>query len=118
MSDQLQGLVSSAGWTVMHLFFRIDRMRWRSLTPQDRCAAVGEFAAWLTARGTEEGLQFLAFAGVTKADVGFMAIHADLWRVQQISQDLAATAFGACLVPVYSFLSLTEASEYITNEVD
>src|SRR5579862_3980996 len=118
MSDHLEGLVSSAGWTVMHLFFRIDRMRWRSFTPQDRCAAVGEFAAWLTARGSEDGLQLICFAGVTKADVGIVAVHADLWRVQQISQEIAATALGACLVPAYSFLSLTEASEYITNETD
>jgi len=118
MSEQLQGLVSSAGWTVMHLFYRIDRMRWRSLTAADRCAAAGEFAKWLAARATEEGLQFIAFAGVTKADVGFMAVHADLWRIQQISQEIAATTLGACLTPVYSFLSLTEASEYITNELD
>ncbi len=118
MSDQLQGLVSSAGWTVMHLFYRIDRMRWRSLTPADRRAAAGEFAGWLQERASEEGLQFIPFAGVTKADVGFIAVHPDLWRVQQISQEIAATAFGACLTPVYSFLSLTEASEYITNELD
>jgi peroxiredoxin len=118
MSEQLQGLVPSAGWTVMHLFYRIDRTRWRSLTAEDRSAAAGEFADWLTERSTEEGLQFVPFAGVTKADLGVMAVHPDLWRVQQISQELAATAFGACLIPVYSFLSLTEASEYITNELD
>jgi peroxiredoxin len=118
MNEQLQGLVPSAGWTVMHLFYRIDRMRWRGLTPADRAAAAGEFAAWLEERPAEEGLQFIPFAGVTKADVGFMAVHPDLWRVQQISQEIAATTFGACLTPAYSFLSLTEKSEYITNELD
>ncbi len=118
MSDQLQGLVPSAGWTVMHLFYRIDRMRWRSLTPADRSVAIDEFGGWLSNRAGEAGLQLIPFAGVTKADVGFMAVHADLWRVQQISQEIPATAFGACLTPVYSFLSMTESSEYITNELD
>ena len=118
MSEHPQGLVPSAGWPVMHLFYRIDRLRWRSLAPSERSAAVDEFSGWLTQRAAEEGLQLVAFAGVTKCDVGFMAVHPDLWRVQQLSQEIAATAFGACLNPVYSFLSLTEASEYITNELD
>jgi hydrogen peroxide-dependent heme synthase len=118
MSEQPQGLVPSAGWAVIHLFYRIDRMRWRGFTGADRTGALDEFSTWLAARAGEEGLQFVSFAGVTKSDVGFMAVHADLWRVQQLSQEIPATAFGSCLTPVYSFLSLTEASEYITNELD
>jgi hydrogen peroxide-dependent heme synthase len=118
MSEQPRGLVPSAGWPVMHLFYRIDRSRWRGLAPHERSAAIEELGGWLTARAAEEGLQLVPFAGVTKCDVGFMAVHPDLWRVQQVSQEIPATAFGACLTPVYSFLSLTEASEYITNEVD
>jgi hydrogen peroxide-dependent heme synthase len=118
MSEQPHGLVPSAGWAVIHLFYRIDRMRWRSFTPPERIAAIDEFSGWLNSRAAEEGLQLVSFAGVTKADVGFMAIHPDLWRAQQVSQEIPATAFGSCLIPVYSFLSLTEASEYITNELD
>jgi peroxiredoxin len=118
MGGQTRGLVASAGWAVVHLFYRIDRARWRSFTAAERAAAVDEFGGWLTARAKEEGLQLIPFAGVTKADVGFMAVHADLWRVQELSQEIPATTFGTCLTPTYSFLSLTEASEYITNEMD
>ncbi len=118
MSEQPRGLVPSAGWTVLHLFYRIDRPRWRGLAPEDRIAAVDEFSSWLRDASQEEGLQLIPFAGVTKSDFGVMALHPDLWRVQQVSQEIPATAFGACLTPVYSFLSLTEASEYITNELD
>lgn len=102
----------------MHLFYRIDRARWRGLTAAERTAAVGEFSAWLEERAGEEGLQLVPFAGVTKADVGFMAVHPDLWRLQQLGQEIPASAFGAYLTPAYSFLSLTEASEYITTEID
>jgi len=118
MSEQPRGLVPSAGWSVVHLFYRIDRARWRSLATTERNAAIEEFAHWLDARCKEEGSQLVPFAGVTKSDVGFMAVHADLWRVQQLTQEIPATAFGAHLQPVFSFLSMTEASEYITNEVD
>ncbi|MFQ5666569.1 MAG: chlorite dismutase family protein [Candidatus Binatia bacterium] len=118
MSERPQGLVPSAGWPVIHLFYRIDRVRWRQLTAAERQAAIEEFGGWLGAGAAEEGLQLIPFAGVTKCDVGFMAVHPDLWRVQQLSQEVAATVFGSCLTPMYSFLSLTEASEYITNELD
>lgn len=118
MSEQPRGLEPSAGWAVVHLFYRIDRLRWRDLGAERRAAAIDEFSGWLAARAKEEGLQLVSFAGVTKCDVGFMAVHPDLWRVQQLTQEIPASAFGACLTPVYSFLSLTEASEYITNELD
>ena len=116
--DHPQGLAPSAGWTVLHLYYRIDRVRWRQLQPAERAAAVDEFTNWLTHCQAEEGLQLIPFAGVTKSDLGLIAVHPDLWRVQQLTQEIAASAFGACLTPVYSFLSLSEASEYITNEVD
>lgn len=118
MNEELRGLVPSAGWAVVHMFYRLDRTRWRSLTAAERTTATGEFSSWLGERASEEGLQLVPFAGVTKCDLGFMAVHPDLWRVQQLTQEIAAQAFGACLTPVYSFLSLTEASEYITSETD
>jgi chlorite dismutase len=111
-------LVPSAGWPVVHLYYRLDRQRWHALDPAARSAAVSEYGDWLSARASEEGLQLVPMAGVTKSDLGIMAIHADLWRIQQLTQEIAATALGACLLPAYSFLSMTEASEYITDEED
>ncbi|MFN8624699.1 MAG: chlorite dismutase family protein [Candidatus Binatia bacterium] len=118
MSEAPRGLLPSVGWSVMHLFYRVDRTRWRGFTAAERVGAIEEFSAWMTASAKEDGLQFVPFAGVTKFDIGLMVIHADLWRIQQLSQEIVATALGACLTPVDSFLSLTEASEYITNDVD
>jgi peroxiredoxin len=118
VSEELRGVVASAGWAVIHLFYRLDRPRWRAMTTAERTAATEEFAGWLGERAAEEGLQLVPFAGVTKSDLGVVAVHPDLWRVQQVTQEIAAQALGACLTPVYSFLSLTEASEYITSEID
>jgi chlorite dismutase len=49
-----------------------------------------------------------------KADVGVMALGPDLARLQSFQQDLLA----APLVPVSSYVSLTELSEYTSTEDD
>jgi len=111
-------LVPSSGWTVSHWFYRIDRARWRMMTDGARADAVAELRGWLASALAEEGMQLVPLALVGKADVGFMAVHPDLRRHQQLGQEVAQTAFGACLEPVSSFLSLSEASEYVTSEAD
>lgn len=118
MQDQLEGLRPTQGWGVIHLYYRIDRTAWAQLDAEARCSSAGEFAAWLERCASEPELQLVPMAGVTKFDFGVIAIHPDIWRLQQITQEIAATRLGACLEPTYSFLSLTEASEYITNELD
>ena len=111
-------LVASVGWTVSHWFYRIDRVRWRSLPDEARRAAIEEARSLVGRLAGEEGMQFVPLAMIGKADVGFMVVHQDLWRHQQLTQELAATALGTCLEPVYSFLSLSEVSEYISTDAD
>src|SRR5512140_729650 len=101
MSD---ALVPSSGWTVSHWFYRINRARWRGLAASERVAAVGSARAWLAAALAEEGMQLVPLALVGKGDLGFMVVHPDLRRHQQLAQELAATGLGACLEPVYTFL--------------
>jgi hydrogen peroxide-dependent heme synthase len=115
MAETLQDIV---GWPVMHQFFRIDRARWQGLSADVRRAAVEEFAGRLGSVAVEEGLQFVPLAGIAKADFGYMAIHPDLRRIQQLGQELAATTFGTCLTPVYAFLSMSEVSEYMSGPED
>jgi chlorite dismutase len=111
-------LVPSIGWTVSHWFYRIDRARWRALSDDARRAALADTQAWLAHAKAEEGLQLVPLAMIGKADVGFMAVHADLRRHQQLAQELLATGLGPCLEQVYSFLSLSEASEYMSTDAD
>lgn len=118
VSETLQGLRPSEGWAVIHVFFRIDRTRWLGLADSERASAADEFSQLLDRVAEEPEMQFVPMAGVTKFDFGVMAVHPDVWRLQQLTQEIAATVFGSCLAPTYSFLSLTEASEYITNELD
>jgi chlorite dismutase len=113
-----ENLHELVGWAVMHRYFRIDRARWRAASEGDRRAAVDEFSACLARLGGEEGLQFVPLAGIAKSDFGFMAVHPELARIQRLDQELMATAFGTCLSPVYSFLSMSEVSEYMSTADD
>jgi chlorite dismutase len=115
MAETLQDLV---GWPVVHQFFRIDRVRWHGLSPDTRRTALDEFAARLAAASNEEGLQFVPLAGIAKTDFGYMAVHPELRRIQQLGQHLAASTLGTCLIPVYAFLSMSEVSEYMSGPDD
>ena len=107
-----------AGWPVLHLFQRVDRERWRRFAPDERGAAIREFSDLLKSVQAEEGLQLIPTGIIGKADLGVLAIHPDLRRVQRLGQQLASTALGSCLETVYSFLSISEKSEYVTTSGD
>ena len=90
-------LVPSTGQGVLHLFCR--------LTPASDRSAVEQAVKAATA----DGLQVVAVAVLGhKADLGIMALGADLWRLRGLQTDLAA----AGLTVVDSYVSLTEISEY------
>lgn len=103
------------GWPVFHQYYRINRARWRAMDSSERREAVDEFRRALTECRSEEGMQFVALAGVAKADFGIMAVHPDLERIQRLGQQILSTAFGTCLEVVYSFLSMSEVSEYMSG---
>jgi chlorite dismutase len=110
--------VQESGWPVLHLFQTIDRTRWQSASDAERTRAIDEFAALLQEVGGEEGMQLIASGVIGKADLALMAVHPDLRRIQQLTQQVRATRLGACLSTVYSFLSISEKSEYISTTGD
>jgi peroxiredoxin len=107
-----------SGWPVLHLFQSIDRGRWQAIAEAERTRAVEEFATLLEETAAEEGLQLIASGVIGKADLALMALHPDLRRIQRLGQQLAATRLGACLATTYSFLSISERSEYISTSGD
>jgi peroxiredoxin len=100
----------SAGWGVLHLFYRLDAAR----AEQEPGAAkrILDAIAALEADGVHQVLVFTVLGH--KADLGVMALGPDLARLQAFEQELARTP----LVPTWSYVSLTEASEYTATEDD
>ena len=63
--------------------------------------------------------QLLTLSIVTpKADLGFMLITPDLHAANRIEKQLSLSLGADVLLPVYSYLSLTEESEYAASEED
>lgn len=99
----------SIGWGVLHLYYRVDRDR-----AEREPGAAKTVVDAVTALETD-GHQVLPIAVLGhKADLGFMALGPDLARLQRFQHELLA----APLEPVYSYVSLTELSEYTSTEAD
>lgn len=87
----------AAGWGVLHLFCTVGP----DVEPETVVDAVK--------RGQADDHQVVTFAVLGhKADVGFMALGPDLWRLRALQTDLQR----AGLRVAGSYVSLTEVSEY------
>ena len=99
----------SIGWGVLHLFYRVDRAR------AEREPGGAKRIADAVSSLEADGHQALCMAVLGhKADLGVMALGPDLARLQAFQADL----LGAPLEPVWSYVSLTELSEYGATEDD
>ena len=104
----MDAVTPSIGWGVLHLFYRVDRTR---AVESGAAKPVIDAIAALEA----DGHQAAVFSVLGhKADLGVMAVGPDLARLQQFQQEL----LDGPLVPEYSYVSLTEQSEYAQTEDD
>jgi hydrogen peroxide-dependent heme synthase len=107
---EMERVEASSGWGVLHLFYRVDARRAED-EPGGAKRALDAIAAFTS----EEPHQVLTFAVLGhKADLGILALGPDLARLQGLQHELSR----APLAPTWSYLSLTEASEYALTEDD
>lgn len=110
--------ITTEGWPVLHIYYRLDRALWSSLEEKEQEDGIEEFMALLVAAEGEEDLQVVAQGVVGKADLGLIVVHPSIERVQRFTQEVAATMLGACLEVAYSYLSMSEVSEYQSSSGD
>ncbi len=108
MSEARETVEPSVGWGVLHLYYRV---RWgREIEPGTAKRFV-EAVESLRA----DGHQVLCCTVLgQKADLGVMALGPDLARLHRFQVELAELP----LEPAYSYVSLTELSEYTSTEDD
>src|SRR5882724_9555136 len=90
-------ITPATGWCVLHLFCK----------PTPLADAEAIVAAVKAAQGDEHQVVSVAMLG-HKADLAFMALGPDLWRLRRFQTELVQAGLDV----VDSYLSLTEISEY------
>src|SRR2546421_598078 len=117
MTDKNPTLVPEEGWHCLHLFYRVEYGQWQLLSREEQTAAKTNLASLVQEIRAMDSTQLLTLSVVTpKADLGFMLITPDLQTANKIDKQLFISLGPDVLTPVYSYLSLTEESEYITTE--
>jgi hydrogen peroxide-dependent heme synthase len=117
MTDKNTALVPEEGWHCLHLFYRIEYGQWQLLSDLEKNTAKTNLSSLVQEVRATDSTQLLTLSVVTpKADLGFMLITPDLHSANRIEKRLTTALGPDVLTPVYSYLSLTEESEYITTE--
>lgn len=102
------------GWHCLHIYYRVDPAAWNALSTDQRRAGCEAVAHLLDPQrpGAPQRIQTSVTSG-HKADFGLMIMDPDPLLIDGIRQGLRHSPWGTALVPTYSFVSLTEISEYV-----
>lgn len=106
----IEPVTPGEGRVVLHLFYRVDRAAAPGLPP----GAGKDLADVLTRWRERTQLHVFSVSG-HKADVMLMAVDEDLATLRAMQTDVEASLAGSALLRTWSYLSLTEGSEYTTT---
>jgi peroxiredoxin len=107
------------GIHVLHLFYRIDRLRWTQLPAGHSAQALAKLEALCAANAAPSHPRLTPYANIGgKADLVFMLTAAELGGLGQLHRDLEDCFSPATLQRMYGYLSVTELPEYVTTEED
>ena len=113
-TSQEISLEPAEGWHCSHLYYAFDRGVLASMAETDFGLARQELIAILDPAGPDATarLQTSAVSG-HKADFGLLLMDPNPLKIDAVHQRLMAGRLGRALRPTYSFVSMTEVSEYV-----
>lgn len=102
------------GWHCSHLYYRFDRAALAEMHDSKLAAVRAEIIACLDPAGPDAPLRMQTFiVSGHKADFGVMLMDPHPLKVNRVHQRLMSSKAGVALHPTYSFISMTEISEYV-----
>jgi chlorite dismutase len=117
MDKEPAALIPEQGWHCLHLFYRVEFAQWQLLSAEEQRAAKVTLSSLVQEVRSIEKTQLLTLSMATpKADLGFMLITPDLQVANRIEKQVSLSLGADVLSPVFSYLSLTEESEYTTTD--
>jgi chlorite dismutase len=107
---------AGGGWHCSHLFYSFDRRALNQLSAKERAEGSRQLAAALDPTGPDAPIRLqTSIVSGQKADFGLMMLDPDPLKIDSVHQRLMAGPLGPALVPSYSFVSITEISEYVQS---
>ncbi|AST93815.1 hydrogen peroxide-dependent heme synthase [Sutcliffiella cohnii] len=114
MSEAAQTL---DGWYCLHDFRTIDWGVWKTLSNEERQAAINEFLGlvekWNTVEKAKNGSHALYSIVGQKADFMMMILRPTLEELNEIENEFNKSLLAQYTVPTYSYVSIVELSNYL-----
>ncbi len=106
----------SNGWHCTHWFYRWNRAILAGILAEKRASGVEQLAQILdpASPASPTRMQSFIISG-HKADFAAIMLDPDPLKIEQVHQRLLQSDLGPALEAVYSFVSLTEISEYVPS---
>lgn len=115
-SSNDEALIPAEGWHVLHLFYHIDHTQWQMLSEEEQLESKTNLTRLAQEIRSTPDTQLLTFSVVTpKSDIAFMLLTPDLNVANEFEKRLAISLGPDILAPSFSYLSMTERSEYTTS---
>lgn len=102
------------GWHCLHLYYRVVQRELQQLTEAQRQTGREQLLEILDpTRSSAPARLQTSLVSSHRADLGLMILDANPLVIDGVLQSIRSTALGAALEPTYSFVSITEVSEYV-----
>ena len=109
-------LSPTEGWHCSHFYYRFRRDVLQAMDASLIDEGKLNFVKTLATEGDDRPAQFqVSVVSGHKADFGLMILDPDPLKVDGVHQRLMAGPLGAALETTYSFVSMTEVSEYVPS---
>ena len=106
----------SEGWHCLHLYYRVNRKALQSVSTADRDRGHMEMIRILDPEADHAPIRLqVSVVSGHKADFALILMDPDPLKIDAVTQMLRNSTIGAALDAVYSFVSITEISEYVPS---
>ena len=102
------------GWHCLHLYFTVDQAQLNQIHEHQRAEGREQLAEILSPEreGGPARIQTSIVSG-SRADLGLMVMDPDPLVIDRVKQLIRSSRLGAALRPAWSFVSISEISEYV-----
>jgi len=115
-ASEISQTPDGGGWHCSHLYYTWDRGVLARLPADVMAAGRADVIARLDPQAEDAPLRLqTSIVSGHKADFGLMLMDSDPLKIDRVHQRLMAGPLGAALQPGYSFVSMTEISEYVPS---